>query len=63
MNIHSTIQYICISTIQVHEHYKRQEKVNTEITQKIQEENTENTKKITENTNILPGNEPGPSSL
>jgi hypothetical protein len=48
-NFHSTIQYIYISTIQVHEHYKTQE--------------TEHTEKNTENTNIVPGNEPGPSSL
>jgi phosphoribosylanthranilate isomerase len=28
--VHSTIQYIYISTIQVHEHYKTQETENTE---------------------------------
>jgi hypothetical protein len=44
MNFHSTIKYICISTIQVHEHYTTQQK--TEYT----EENK---------MNILPGNEPG----
>jgi hypothetical protein len=41
------MQYIYISTIQVHEHYKTQET-----------ENAEENKK-----NILLGNEPGPSSL
>jgi hypothetical protein len=53
-NLHSTIlvrehpQYIYISTIQVHEHYKTQE-------------NTENTEE--NKINVLPGNEPGHSSL
>jgi hypothetical protein len=47
MNIHSTIQYIYVSTIQVHEHYKTQE---TEIT----EGNTENAEE--NKMNILPGN-------
>jgi hypothetical protein len=47
MNSHSTIQYIYLSTIQVHEHYETQET-----------ENAEETKM-----NILPGNELGPSSL
>jgi hypothetical protein len=46
MNIHSTKQYIYISTTQVHEHYETQYK-------------TEN---IQNKMNILPGNEPGPSS-
>jgi ABC-type glutathione transport system ATPase component len=48
MNIHSTIQYIYISRIQVHEHYKTQQKT----------ENTEEKK-----TNILLGKEPEPSNL
>jgi hypothetical protein len=44
-----------ISTIQIHEHYKTQQK--TEIT----EDNTENTEE--NKMNILPGNEPGPSIM
>jgi hypothetical protein len=61
--------YMNISTIQVHENYKLQETENTEEPQKIHEKvhNTlkalENKKKTTENINILPGKEPGPSSL
>jgi hypothetical protein len=34
MKIHSTIQYIFMSTIQVHEHYKTQETENTEKNRK-----------------------------
>jgi hypothetical protein len=44
MNIHSTIQYIYISKIQVHEHYKTQETENTEKTRKLHEK--KNTKKV-----------------
>jgi hypothetical protein len=67
-NIHSTVQYIYISTIQVHEHYETQETKNAEKTQKIHEKHIygKNTKKYeenTENTNILPGKEPETSSL
>jgi hypothetical protein len=54
VQVHEHSQYIYIGTIQVHEHYKTQERENTEKTQKI--------RKDTESTNILPGNEPGPSS-
>jgi phosphoribosylanthranilate isomerase len=37
MNIHSTIQNIYISTIQVYEHYKTQETENIEKTKKVHE--------------------------
>jgi hypothetical protein len=52
---HPQYKYMNISTIQVYEHYKTQHK--TENT----EENTENTK--ANQINVLPGKEPGPSSL
>jgi hypothetical protein len=64
MNIHSTIQYIYISTIEVHEHYKTQKTEHTEehrtYTKKhIHEKKTRKYEKNTEKLICCPEKNPG----